>query len=62
MKDTAYTSEFLEPHTDNTYFTEPAGIQALHMLSHTEGSGGESSLIDGFNAASNYTPKTAKHT
>lgn len=51
MKDTAYTSEFLEPHTDNTYFTEPAGIQALHMLSHTDGSGGESSLTDGFNAA-----------
>ncbi|KXT07819.1 hypothetical protein AC579_9332 [Pseudocercospora musae] len=51
MKDTAYTSEYLEPHTDNTYFTEPAGIQALHMLSHTEGTGGESSLVDGFGAA-----------
>lgn len=50
-KDTAYTSEALEPHTDNTYFTEPAGIQALHMLSHTEGTGGESSLVDGFSAA-----------
>ena len=50
-KDTAYTSESLEPHTDNTYFTEPAGLQALHLLSHTEGSGGESSLVDGFNAA-----------
>ncbi|SMQ47238.1 unnamed protein product [Zymoseptoria tritici ST99CH_3D7] len=50
-KDTAYTSESLEPHTDNTYFTEPAGLQALHMLSHTDGSGGESSLVDGFNAA-----------
>ncbi|CAK4030506.1 Trimethyllysine dioxygenase [Lecanosticta acicola] len=50
-KDTAYTSEALEPHTDNTYFTEPAGIQALHMLSHTDGSGGESSLVDGFGAA-----------
>ena len=50
-KDTAYTSEALEPHTDNTYFTEPAGLQALHMLSHTHGSGGESSLVDGFGAA-----------
>lgn len=50
-KDTAYTNESLEPHTDNTYFTEPAGLQALHMLSHTEGSGGESSLVDGFGAA-----------
>ncbi len=51
-KDTAYTSESLEPHNDNTYFTEPAGLQALHLLSHTDGSGGESSLVDGFGAAS----------
>ena len=50
-KDTAYTSESLEPHTDNTYFTEPAGLQALHLLSHTDGSGGESSLVDGYGAA-----------
>lgn len=50
-KDTAYTSESLEPHNDNTYFTEPAGLQALHLLSHTDGSGGESSLVDGFEAA-----------
>ena len=50
-KDTAYTAEALEPHTDNTYFTEPAGLQALHMLSHTDGSGGESSLVDGVGAA-----------
>lgn len=50
-KDTAYTSEFLEPHTDNTYFTEPTGLQALHCLSHTDGSGGESSLVDGFGVA-----------
>jgi len=62
LKDTAYTSEALEPHTDNTYFTEPAGLQALHLLSHTSGSkaadklwedglGGESVLVDGFAAA-----------
>ena len=50
-KDTAYTSESPEPHTDNTYFTEAAGLQALHLLSHTDGSGGESSLVDGFGAA-----------
>jgi trimethyllysine dioxygenase len=50
-KDTAYTSEALEPHTDNTYFTEAAGLQALHLLSHTDGTGGESSLVDGFMAA-----------
>lgn len=50
-KDTAYSSESLEPHTDNTYFTEAAGLQALHLLSHTDGTGGESSLVDGFSAA-----------
>ncbi|EMC92905.1 hypothetical protein BAUCODRAFT_48091, partial [Baudoinia panamericana UAMH 10762] len=50
-KDTAYTSEALEPHTDNTYFTDPAGLQALHLLSHTGGEGGESVLVDGFNVA-----------
>ena len=50
-KDTAYTSEALDPHTDNTYFTEPAGLQALHMLSHTDGSGGLSALVDGNAAA-----------
>lgn len=48
--DTAYTCEALEPHTDTTYFTDGAGLQSLHMLSH-EGSGGESLFIDGFNAA-----------
>lgn len=50
-KDTAYTNESLEPHNDNSYFTAAAGLQALHLLSHTEGSGGESSLVDGFRAA-----------
>lgn len=71
-KDTAYTSESLEPHTDTTYFTDPIvstprlcytrhassklttycqGLQALHLLSHTDGEGGLSSLVDGFGAA-----------
>ncbi|KAH0284999.1 Trimethyllysine dioxygenase [Aureobasidium namibiae CBS 147.97] len=50
-KDTAYTSLALEAHTDTTYFSEPAGLQMFHMLSHTGGSGGESLLVDGFAAA-----------
>ncbi|KAI4735775.1 Trimethyllysine dioxygenase [Aureobasidium sp. EXF-12298] len=50
-KDTAYTSLALEAHTDTTYFSEPAGLQMFHMLSHTDGSGGESLLVDGFAAA-----------
>jgi trimethyllysine dioxygenase len=50
-KDTAYTSIALDAHTDNTYFSDPAGLQAFHLLSHTEGEGGASLLVDGFKAA-----------
>ncbi|KAL6849429.1 hypothetical protein ACO1O0_008969 [Amphichorda felina] len=55
--DTAYTNLALDPHTDTTYFSDPAGLQAFHMLSHDAppGSsaedgplGGESILVDGF--------------
>lgn len=49
--DTAYTQLGIGPHTDNTYFTDPAGLQLFHLLSHTDGEGGESGLIDGFAAA-----------
>jgi trimethyllysine dioxygenase len=59
LKDTAYTNEALAPHTDTTYFTEPAGLQAFHMLSHhaapgdvNGSSGGLSIFVDGFNAVS----------
>ena len=51
MKDSAYTSLALAAHTDNTYFTDPAGLQTFHMLSHTNGNGGASLLVDGFRAA-----------
>jgi hypothetical protein len=63
MADTAYTNLALPAHTDTTYFTEPAGLQAFHMLSHepapgaspkdaeAAASGGKSLLVDGFNAA-----------
>lgn len=50
-KDTAYTNLPLGAHTDTTYFTDPAGLQMFHLLSHTEGSGGKSLLVDGFKAA-----------
>ncbi|KAL2003362.1 hypothetical protein VTN02DRAFT_4098 [Thermoascus thermophilus] len=52
FKDTAYTSDFLDAHTDNTYFTDPARLQLFHLLSHTDGEGGSSLLVDGFKAAS----------
>jgi trimethyllysine dioxygenase len=51
MKDTAYTTLALGPHTDTTYFTDPAGLQMFHLLSHTAGTGGASLLVDGFKAA-----------
>ncbi|KAI1197197.1 trimethyllysine dioxygenase [Nemania serpens] len=60
LADTAYTNLALPAHTDTTYFTEPAGIQSFHLLSHmgsgpkdgTETSlGGKSLLVDGFHAA-----------
>ena len=51
LKDTAYTAVALEPHTDTTYFTDPAGLQMFHLLSHTGGEGGDSVLVDGFRAA-----------
>lgn len=50
-KDSAYTQLALEAHTDTTYFTDPAGLQAFHLLSHQNGDGGASLLVDGFRAA-----------
>lgn len=58
--DTAYTNLALAAHTDTTYFSEPAGLQAFHMLSHTappdtrstdDQLGGQSLLVDGFHVA-----------
>ncbi|KAK9243089.1 hypothetical protein V1506DRAFT_407227 [Lipomyces tetrasporus] len=48
--DTAYTDLALGLHTDGTYFTDPPGLQLLHLLHHN-GSGGESVLADGFKSA-----------
>jgi trimethyllysine dioxygenase len=50
--DTAYTGLALGAHTDSTYFTDPCGLQLFHLLSHTEGTGGETLLVDGYYVAS----------
>ncbi|KAF5370429.1 hypothetical protein D9615_009728 [Tricholomella constricta] len=50
--DMAYTTLALGAHTDTTYYTDPCGLQVFHLLSHTDGSGGASLLVDGFYAAS----------
>lgn len=62
-QDTAYTNIALGAHTDNTYFSDPAGLQAFHLLSHTEGEGGASLLVDGFKVADELhrTDKEAYH-
>ncbi|KAG5642898.1 hypothetical protein DXG03_001905 [Asterophora parasitica] len=50
--DMAYTTLALGAHTDTTYYTDPCGLQVFHLLSHTDGTGGASLLVDGFYAAS----------
>jgi len=50
--DIAYTMLALGAHTDTTYYTDPCGLQLFHLLSHTDGSGGASLLVDGFYVAS----------
>jgi len=50
--DTAYTNFALPAHTDNTYFTDPCGLQIFHLLEHTDGTGGATLLVDGFYVAS----------
>ena len=49
--DTAYTNLSLAVHNDTTYFNQPCGLQMFHLLSHTNGAGGKSLLVDGFAAA-----------
>ncbi|KAJ3925836.1 MAG: hypothetical protein NXY57DRAFT_928306, partial [Lentinula lateritia] len=58
--DTAYTNIALGAHTDNTYFTDPCGLQLFHLLEHSASEssapnsslGGQTLLIDGFYVAS----------
>ena len=48
--DLAYTSLFLDAHTDNPYRSPVPGVQLLHCLAN-ETTGGLSTLVDGFAAA-----------
>ncbi|CAG8443337.1 13319_t:CDS:2 [Gigaspora rosea] len=48
--DTAYTTLPLRAHTDNTYFTDPSGLQMFHLIEF-DGKGGSSLLVDGFYVA-----------
>ncbi|KAK4301806.1 hypothetical protein Pmani_026073 [Petrolisthes manimaculis] len=55
--DTAYTSEYIGPHTDQTYFSIAARIQVFHCLQPALEGGGETLLIDGFSVAQKYKEK-----
>ncbi|CAH1250332.1 BBOX1 [Branchiostoma lanceolatum] len=50
--DVAYTSVKLGLHTDLNSYTYKPGVQMLHCIEQTTGEGGDNSLVDGFNAAS----------
>lgn len=45
--DTAYTTQYLEPHTDSTYSHDAPGLQCF-LCQEFDGTGGESILVDGF--------------
>ncbi|MEO6570009.1 MAG: trimethyllysine dioxygenase [Ilumatobacteraceae bacterium] len=49
--DTAYTNLELLPHTDGTYSHDAPGLQLLHCLAF-DGTGGESTMVDGYRIAS----------
>jgi trimethyllysine dioxygenase len=48
--DMAYTNLYLSAHTDGTYCHDAPGLQMLHCL-YFDGTGGESTLVDGFKIA-----------
>ncbi|GAC93155.1 potential gamma-butyrobetaine hydroxylase [Pseudozyma hubeiensis SY62] len=50
--DTAYTDLALQAHTDTTYFSDPAGLQMFHLLSHTASKSGSPSSSGGSSSGS----------
>jgi len=50
FKDTAYTSVGIGPHTDGTYSIDSPGFQMFQCLAF-DGTGGDSTLVDGFKVA-----------
>lgn len=58
--DTAYTNQFLEPHTDSTYYHDAPGLQMFNCLEF-DGKGGESTLVDGFAIARQMQTDCTEH-
>lgn len=58
--DTAYTNLELRPHTDGTYSHDAPGLQLLHCL-HFDGTGGESTMVDGLRIAAELREHAPHH-
>ncbi|KAF5289596.1 hypothetical protein FQA39_LY15043 [Lamprigera yunnana] len=48
--DSSSSNISLLPHNDNTYYSNPAGLQVFNLIMH-DGDGGETILVDGFKLA-----------
>ncbi|XP_075152319.1 trimethyllysine dioxygenase, mitochondrial-like [Haematobia irritans] len=57
--DITYSSDYIGPHTDHTYFCDGAGLQALHCVVH-DGEGGENFFIDGYQVAKELRQRNPK--
>lgn len=58
--DTAYSTQYLEPHTDSTYSHDAPGLQCF-LCQEFDGKGGESILVDGFALAEELRRDTPEH-
>jgi trimethyllysine dioxygenase len=58
--DTAYTNLELLAHTDGTYSHDAPGLQLLHCL-YFDGTGGESTMADGFHVAKRLKDEHPEH-
>jgi len=58
--DTAYTNIELLAHTDGTYSHDAPGLQLLHCL-YFEGTGGDSTMADGFRVAAELKKSAPQH-
>ena len=58
--DTAYTTQYLEPHTDGTYSHDAPGLQCF-LCQEFDGKGGESVLVDGFALAEELRAEAPEH-
>lgn len=58
--DTAYTTQYLEPHTDATYSHDAPGLQCF-LCQEFDGKGGESILVDGFALAEELRVEAPAH-